>query len=514
MLLSSALFFKLSETELLGKLMTFNRLCQRLSAVALYSSLLMAHLENQSAIAQGKPEQIGYCHLSVKEAQTKESLRLQVLKSNKKALERYRKIIQLHAKRLQACRDTTWPQKQAIWLRLYPCDLKSGALSQIMDRIVNLGYNQVNLGVFYDGRVLLPATHNPTIWPSVTNVPGAENLDLLAQAINKGHERGLQVYAWMFTLNFGYSYALRQDRGDAIARNGKGETSLYVVHDGLQVFVDPYNSQARSDYGLLVREILNHHPDGILFDYVRYPRQLGGDSVATKVTDLWLYTSATQMALFHRAKNLQAQELIRRFLFKGYISASDITEVAQFYPQESEPLWEGRNPVFAHQPLLSVEQKQAILQSELWNLVVSHAMQGVLDFVNLAAAPAWQKGILPGVVFFPEGNQNIGQGYDSRLQPWDRFSSNLAWYPMAYANCGDVSCILAEVQRVLSIAKPETEIFPAISGKWGESMNNRPSLEVQMQALKQFAPRINGVSHFAYSWQFPQDDRDRKACHF
>jgi hypothetical protein len=139
-------------------------------------------------------------------------------------------------------------------------------------------------------------------------------------------------------------------------------------------------------------------------------------------------------------------------------------------------------------------------------------MQGIIDFVTLASHPAKQVGIPSGVVFFPEGNQTVGQGYDSRLQPWDQFPSSLQWHPMSYATCGNVSCIVEQVQRVLSLAKPGTQIIPALAGKWGGSVSNRPSLEAQMQALRQFAPKLKGVSHFAYSWQYPENDSDRKFC--
>jgi hypothetical protein len=115
-------------------------------------------------------------------------------------------------------------------------------------------------------------------------------------------------------------------------------------------------------------------------------------------------------------------------------------------------------------------------------------------------------------VFFPEGNQSLGQGYDSRLQPWDRFPSNLEWHPMLYANCADSGCIVSQAQRVLSMAKPGTQVIPALAGKWGESISNRPSLEVQMQGLRQLAPQLKGVSHFAYSWQYPENDNERKFC--
>ncbi|MBD2360674.1 family 10 glycosylhydrolase [Anabaena minutissima FACHB-250] len=472
------------------------------------SSLLIPYLTIQPAQAQVTE----YCRISPAATKTKENLRLLALKGNKDAQRRYQQLIQKHAKEVQQCRNRTWPKTQAVWIRLYPCDLKSGAIDQIMDRIVNDGYNQVYVEAFYDGRVLLPAAANPTVWPSVIRNPGAEKVDLLATAIKQGKQRGLKVYVWLYTNNFGYSYALRRDREAAIARNGKGQTSLYVVNDSNQVFIDPYNEQAKRDYYRLVQEILRRRPDGLLFDYIRYPRQAGSNSIATKVTDLWLFTKATQEALFRRAQNNQGLELIRRFLGKGYVTAGDISEIDQLYPQENQPMWQGRVITAQGKSLLSPSERQPLLQTELWLLAVAHAMQGIIDFVTLASHPAKQLGIPSGVVFFPEGNQTVGQGYDSRLQPWDQFPSSLEWHPMSYGTCGNVSCIVEQVQRVISLAKPGTQIIPALAGKWGGSVSNRPSLEAQMQALKQFAPKLKGVSHFAYSWQYPENDSDRKFC--
>ncbi|MDZ8053087.1 MAG: family 10 glycosylhydrolase [Aulosira sp. ZfuVER01] len=485
-----------------------NLFIRRLIATVFSSSLLIPNFGSQPAQAQVQE----YCQLSPKAVKEKDNLRLAALRGNADAQKRYQQILKQHGQEIKECRNRTWPQNQAIWLRLYPCDINPGLLDQIMDRIVNLGYNQVNLEVFYDGRVLLPAAANPTIWPSVIRTPGAEKADLLANAIQKGRQRGLKVYAWMYTINFGYSYAQRRDREAAIARNGKGQTSLYVVDNGTPVFIDPYNEQAKRDYYQIVQEVLRRRPDGILFDYVRYPRQTGTDSIATKVTDLWLFSSATQEALFRRAQNNKGLDLIRRFLSKGYVTAADIAEVDQLYPQEGEALWQGRTLSAAQKSLLNPIDKQPLLQWDLWQLAVAHAMQGILDFVALATYPAQKLSIPAGVVFFPEGNQLLGQGYDSRLQPWDRFPSTLQWHPMAYATCGDVNCIVSQVQRVLSMAKPGTQVIPALAGKWGDSISNRPSLEAQMQALRQFAPQIKGVSHFAYSWQYPENDSDRKFC--
>ena len=61
------------------------------------------------------------------------------------------------ADQLRTCRSQNWPQTQAIWLRLYPCDVRPGKLDEIFDRILSKGYNQVYLEVFSDGQVLLPS---------------------------------------------------------------------------------------------------------------------------------------------------------------------------------------------------------------------------------------------------------------------------------------------------------------------------------------------------------------------
>ena len=85
--------------------------------------------------------------------------------------------------------------------------------------------------MFYDGQVLLPAADNPTAWPSVLRNRGYEKYDLLEKAIAKGKQRGLKVYAWLFTMNFGYTYSQRSDRQQTLALNGKNQTSLTVIQD-------------------------------------------------------------------------------------------------------------------------------------------------------------------------------------------------------------------------------------------------------------------------------------------
>ncbi|MBW4577487.1 MAG: family 10 glycosylhydrolase [Aphanothece sp. CMT-3BRIN-NPC111] len=497
-----------------------------------YRGLIAALLTSSSFVSQSwllKPAQAqttAYCRLTKEAIAQKEQLLNESLKGNSDAQKRYNTLIEQHGNSLQQCRSQTWPQNQAIWLKLYPCDARPGVLDEIMDRIANQGYNQVYLQVFADSQVLLPKSDNPTPWDSVLRSSATENVDLLAQAIQKGRARGLRVYAWLYTMNFGYTYALRADRKSVLARNGKGQTSLDVIPqspegsldsneafpDGPQAFIDPYDQQAKIDYYRLVQAIVKRRPDGVLFDYVRYIRGAGSASVTSKVQDLWIYGDAAQKALSARALNNKGRTLIERYLKRGSISSADIAQVDKLYPTEGSPLWQGRNPP-ASEMQATASQRQPRLQWDLWQLTLAHAVQGILDFVALAMLPAQQQGIKTGVVFFPEGNQPIGKvGFDSRLQAWENFPSSSEWHPMVYGICGNTSCIENQVQRVLDRAAPGTLVAPVLVGQWGQPWKNRPSLEAQMQAIRQKAPQINTVSHFAFSWLNPKFDRDRQAA--
>jgi hypothetical protein len=459
-----------------------------------------------------------YCQLSQTEANRKEQLRQAAFSGDTQAQAQYFTLLREHSAALQRCRQNTWPREQAIWLRLYPCDLQPGILEAVMDRIVNLGYSQVYVEVFYSGQVLLPAADNTTAWPSVVRAPGFERRDLFAESIAKGQQRGLEVHAWVFTLNFGYSYGIRSDRQRALARNGRGQDTLAFARSGAisnpeEIFIDPYNFQAQQDYQQMLEAVARRRPRSILFDYVRYPRGTGQYSVASRVADLWIYGEASQQALFQRALNQKGLELMRRYLSRGYLTDADIDDANRLYPTESDFLWQTRTPSPDWQSV-PASTRRPYLQNELWRLSVAHAAQGVVDFLTRMGQVAQQQGLQSGAVFFPGGNNSVGNGYDSRLQHWDRFPSWMTWHPMAYAVCGGTQCILDEVRQVLSTAGPRGAQFvkPALAGVWGQSVRNRPSLESQMSALQRGTPQIDSLSHFAYSWQDPEFDRRRKFC--
>ncbi|HEY9909717.1 MAG TPA: hypothetical protein V6D18_19160 [Thermosynechococcaceae cyanobacterium] len=478
------------------------------------SLALMLNLA-QSAQAQTLP----YCQQSPGAIAQKEALRQAAFNGNAEAKKRYDALVGQHREQLRTCRQKAWPQTEATWIRLYPCDGREGVLETVLDRIVERGYNAVYVESFASSKVLLPGNSNPTPWASMMP-EGGSDIDLLARVIQRGHDRGLKVYAWMFTLNFGADYFRRGDRQETLARNGLGKTSLSAAQSGGAsgelspdgAFVDPYSIRARQDYANLVRAIAQRKPDGILFDYVRYPLGRGGESVAGRVQDLWVYGDSSRQVLLQRALNQRGLALIQRYLQQGYVTANDVKATTAQFPKEGEPLWQGRDPR-SNTSSLSPDKRAEALTTALWQLAVAHATQGVVDFLNAGVAAAKSSGVPTGVVFFPDGNNQVGQlGYDSRLQFWQNFPKTVDWHPMAYATCGNVNCIVAQLQKVLKTAPSGTRVKPVLAGIWQQSTDNRPPLETQMQAVYRLAPNLQSVSHFAYSWQEPGSDRDRKYC--
>ena len=467
---------------------------------------------NLLALAPARAASGPYCKFIPAEVEAKEKL-LESSLTDAKSTPAYTAVVEQHREMLQLCRSQTWPQEQAIWLRLHPCDISPGSLDRVLDRIVNLGYSKIHLEVFYDSQVLLPPADNPTPWTSVVRSPEAENVDLLQQAIDKAQQRGLKVYAWLFTMNFGYTYAQRPDRQEALARNGVGENSLTYVHDRAQAFIDPYSPQAKADYKVLVREILERQPDGILFDYVRYPRGVDDRSYVHSVKDLWIYGRSSLNALYKRAINKKGRVLIEKYIETGNITTYDLENVDRRYPKEDRAKWQGRRTTSNEKATLGERHQK--LKRDLWLFAVAHAAQGIVDFLSFAAESATEKGISAGAVFFPDANRLVGsQGFDSRLQAWDKFPRDLEWHPMAYGVCGaKTDCITDRITDVLNTA-PETKVIPALAGAWGKVYRDHLPLEIQIEALRKANPEVNSISHFSYAWQEPDLDRQRRSCNF
>jgi hypothetical protein len=491
---------------------------------SLFGSLQMATVVAPSIAQTISPERYRqeYCFFSDTEIAEKNRLRAAAMGTDAAAKQRYIQIINRHANELRSCREKSWLKTQAIWIRMYACDTKPGAVDELIDRMVNKGYNQIYLATFYAGQVLLPQTANKTAWPSALNNYSVRNTDLLAEVIRKGRARGLKVYAWMYSLNYGSNYGLYPNRDTALNINGRGEKSWFVGNEGVQspdaggpnsiLFVNPYSNQARDDYRQMLSAVLQRRPDGILFDYIRYPRGQGGQSVITTVKDLWIYGPDARQRIEALAKNRKGAEILKTYLDNGDLRPEEISAADTAFPEEREPLWGNRSPS-AKEMTMTLAARAALYQRELWQLTVDFAADGVVEFLTEVTNMAQQAGVPSGAVFFPEANRKVGRGgFDSRLQRWHKFPKNMEWHPMAYAICGQGNCIADQVTQTLKGASNNTPVIPALAGVWGKSFETRPSLEIQMDAIHKANPDVSEISHFSFGWQEPESDAARSSC--
>lgn len=445
----------------------------------------------------GKGQEFPYCIFDRQSIEQKADLLQRATKGDRGAQLQYQAIVTSHKDRLKRCRETSWLKTQALWIRLYPCDLKPGNLDQILDNVVNFGYNYLYVNAFYDGRVLLPHQDNPTVFPSVVGEQ-APQADLLAEVIKRARERDIKVYAWVFAMNFGPSYSKRSDRSGAIARNGFGETNLQdpnaipeekgVSH----IFVDPYNPRAQDDLKNVIFAISQRQPDGILFDYIRYPHRT--QRLTKDVRDLMIYGYISARKLMSRSLSPLGQSLIYNYLKEGRVNNTKVPPGTKLWqlPDGKEIVANGTD-----------------LNQQLWQLVIEHARWGVTTFLA-NTAPA--KGIPTGAVFFPRANRNFPEGIDPRIQPWERFLRVQEWHPMLYSTCGHGGCIIDELASVIKNLPAGIKLCPAIAGFWGIHRGQRIPLESQLNALRNAYSNLDCISHFAYSWLDLESDQQRRSC--
>ncbi len=503
-------------------------------SIAVLASLGLSNSFGGKAMAGALPEQILWgkptCDVSRAEVLRKHELRKSALIANTnnpnaqaQYQAQYQGIIQKHKADLQTCRDRTAPQTQATWIRLYPNDAKAGVLEDVFDRMANRGYNQVFVEVFYDGRVLLPVADNPTPWRSVMEeavnageVPA--DYDLWKKAIAIGKERGIKVYGWSFTMNFGYGYSEIKGRSGVVAINGDGDNSIAntnfdrkLVSNGRafyedayeadHLFIDPYNPIAKADLTAAVKALMLRQPDGMVFDYVRYPTNTTGNLI-DNVKQLWIHGAASRSALLNSIDNRNVRELMAIYLKKGDLTADDVVQTEKKLTESLKV-----KPTNIKNPA----ETAAIAEGLLWNIATNHAYQGVINFVSTISAPLKQNNIPIGTVFFPNGNRVEDGKYEARMQPWDRFPAYMERHPMTYALCSDGKCVAEQVAEVVRQSPPETLVCPVLAGTWGQGFDGHPSFEKQMQAILAIEPKINCFSHFVYAWLEPESDRLRKA---
>jgi hypothetical protein len=318
-------------------------------------------------------------------------------------------------------------------------------------------------------------------------------------------------------MNFGYGYSEIKGRSGALALNGRGENSIAntnfdrnMVSNGRafyedayevdHLFADPYSAIAKADLTAVVKALMKRNPDGMVFDYVRYPTNSTGELI-NNVKQLWIHGQSSRSALLNSIDNKNVRELMALYLQNGDLTADDVIQTEKKMTEAIKV-----QPTNIKNP----RETAAITKRLLWNIATNHAYQGVVNFVNAVTIPLQQNNMPIGTVFFPGGNRTEAGRFDPKMQPWDRFPKFMERHPMTYALCEDGQCVAEQVAEVVRQSAPETLVCPVLAGTWGQGFDGHPSFEVQTRAILARQPKINCISHFVYSWMEPESDRLRK----
>ncbi|AFY75385.1 hypothetical protein Syn7502_03548 [Synechococcus sp. PCC 7502] len=427
---------------------------------------------------------VSSCNVDVNESILKNNLR----KTNDPS---YLSLVAKHKNQLAVCRSQDAIKSQALVLRLYPKDAKSEVLTDVLDRVVNRGYNAIFVEVFYDGQILLPVASNPTPWQSVTKDAVkagtvTADYDLWAEVIRQGHERGLKVYGWAIAMNYGYSYSQFSERAPGKTLSNPLEPE--------HILVDPFNAQAKSNFAGAIANLIKRQPDGILFDYFQYSNS---KKLINNVKDLWIYGEESRQSLLGAMPDAGTKQLMASYLETGKITP-EMIKLLQVTQQNTS----GIVQTLSSSPVL-VSQ---LVEQMLWQLAVNHAYQGVLGFINgaIASINSTNSQINIGAVFAP--SREI---YNARVKTWERFPAAITRYPMIFNQC-DSKCIANEVLKIINALPVNTKVCPVLMGTWGQPWQGHPSLESQMQAIRSVAPQISCISHWDYAALEPDSDRERQ----
>lgn len=145
-------------------------------------------------------------------------------------------------------------------------------LCDILDQLKACGINMVVLQTRVRGSVIYPSQIEPWDVALTGKYDGNPGYDPLAFAIEQCHERGMELHAWMVSIPaFKVAVASKM-----------GKRSLMKTHPKLlrkvgdSYFMDPANPATADYITRICKEIVSRYDvDGIHFDYIRYPGDVG-----------------------------------------------------------------------------------------------------------------------------------------------------------------------------------------------------------------------------------------------
>ncbi len=155
-----------------------------------------------------------------------------------------------------------WPSDKAD--TPYGVRRQKEALTRILDRLKEDGYNTVFLQLRHSGAVIYPSDYEPLS----TRFAGEGffgDYDPIHFAIQACHERGLSIHAWLVT----YPLVSPKRAPHPLLRD---HSDWVIAHKG-SYHLDPGHPEVRSYVAHLATDLARRYPklDGVHFDYFRYP---------------------------------------------------------------------------------------------------------------------------------------------------------------------------------------------------------------------------------------------------
>jgi uncharacterized lipoprotein YddW (UPF0748 family) len=378
--------------------------------------------------------------------------------------------------------------RQGLWIRPYRGDLSGLHVLEVLDNAQAMGITEIYVEAFQAGKLHYrsPSGVFPPATPATATAPEVELLRVYSQ---EGRRRGMKVYAWLHTLNFGQEYG--EANPDQLVRDGFGRVSGATEKQSWRV--SPTHPEVRRRLNLMAWELASSGlVDGIQLDYIRYPVRLkeGDVDPTADPRNFWGYSSH-QMQSFFAENPAYDTDAMRIFLTTG--AAPDA--------RDAEYL-------------------------DVWKRWLAREIEELIGGIRQRT-----KGRLRlSMAFFPNYYFHVN---DSRLQESQRwfhlfddlspmcYSYYLDRYPGPYGDYNinrELEVVEAGLARLPLGQRPElipTLVEDAPGTPASASLHHRIFREqiayLRGRMLDGAFPSLSGLAYFTYGWIFPEHENRRKA---
>ena len=378
-------------------------------------------------------------------------------------------------------------RRRGLWIRPYRGDLSGLHVLEVLDNAQSQGITEIYVEAFHNGTLHYKSPSNlfPLATPATASAPEVELLKVYSR---EARRRGMKIYAWLHTLNFGQAYG--EANPDQLVRDGFGNTSGASEKQSWRV--SPSHPEVRRRLNLMAWELASSGMvDGVQLDYIRYPVRLKDGDVdpSADPRNFWGY-SAQQMQTFFAENPPYDTDAMRTFLTTG--TAPD-----------------GRDVEYL----------------DVWKRWLAQEIEELIGGIRQRT----QGRIRLSMAFFPNYYFHVN---DSRLQESKRwfylfddlspmcYSYYLDTYPGPYGDY-NINRELEQVEEGLAQlpARERPELVPTLvedapGTPASASLHHRIFREqiayLRGRMLDGAYPSLTGLAFFTYGWLFPEHETRRK----